>query len=210
MNSGWQPGGMSRPAPAICRATNWPACDEALRRRGSLTIWFDPGINWDAVPNGRRGRQQTCSDAAIQTCLSMQVLFGMALRQTAGFVGSLLPLAGLDWAVPDFSTLSRRQKTLVVNIPCRGSGGPLHLRIDIEPWERHWSERPWRGGIRVEGEGEWHARKHGGSRRRVRRKIHLGIDEETLEVRAVGITGSHIGDVWPVKRHRFGRTGEGC
>jgi transposase len=79
------------------------------------------------------------------------------------------------------STLSRRQKTLAVNIPYRGSEGPLHLLIDST-------------GIKVEGEGEWHARKHGGPKRRVWRKIHLGIDEETLEVRAVEITGSHIGD----------------
>ncbi|KIT14762.1 Transposase DDE domain protein [Jannaschia aquimarina] len=49
-------------------------------------------------------------------------------------------------------------------------------------------------GIKVEGEGEWHARKHGGLKRRVWSKIHLGIDEETLEIRAVEITGSHIGD----------------
>ena len=49
-------------------------------------------------------------------------------------------------------------------------------------------------GIKVEGEGEWHARKHGGPKRRVWRKIHLGVDEQTLEVRAVEITGSHIGD----------------
>ena len=49
-------------------------------------------------------------------------------------------------------------------------------------------------GIKVEGEGEWHARKHGGPRRRVWRKIHLGIDEEALEIRAVEVTGSHIGD----------------
>ena len=83
--------------------------------------------------------------------------------------------------MPDFSTLSRRQKTLAVNIPYRGSKGPLHLLIDST-------------GIKVEGEGEWHARKHGGPKRRVWRKIHLGIDEETLEVRAVEITGSHIGD----------------
>ena len=34
----------------------------------------------------------------------------------------------------------------------------------------------------------------GGAKRRVWRKIHLGIDEETLEVRAVEITGSHISD----------------
>ena len=47
----------------------------------------------------------------------MKVLFGMALRQTTGFVESLLRLIGLDWVVPDFSTLSRRQKTLKVNIP---------------------------------------------------------------------------------------------
>ena len=53
----------------------------------------------------------------------MKVLFGMALRQTTGFVESLLRLVGLDWTVPDFSTLSRRQKTLAVNIPYRGSKG---------------------------------------------------------------------------------------
>jgi hypothetical protein len=84
---------------------------------------------WEAVPSGRRGRQQTYSDAAIQTCLSMKVLFGMALRQTTGFVESLLRLADLDWTVPDFSTLSRRQKTLAVMIPYQGSNGPLHLLI---------------------------------------------------------------------------------
>jgi hypothetical protein len=49
-------------------------------------------------------------------------------------------------------------------------------------------------GIKVEGEGEWNARKHGGSKRRVWRKIHMGIDEQTLEIRAVEITGSNTGD----------------
>ena len=111
----------------------------------------------------------------------MKVLFGMALRQTIGFVESLLRPVGLDWAVPYFTTLSRRQKTLAVNIPYRGAKGPLHLLIDS-------------AGIKVEGEGEWHARKHGGAKRRVWRKIDLGVDEETLEIRAVEITGSHIGD----------------
>ncbi|ARO14879.1 hypothetical protein BVG79_01533 [Ketogulonicigenium robustum] len=110
----------------------------------------------------------------------MKLLFGMALRQTTGFIESLPRLVGLDWTVPNFSTLSRRQKTLSVNIPYRSSKGPLHLLIDST-------------GIKVEGKGEWHARKHGSPKRRVWRKIHLGIDEETLQIRAVGITGSHIG-----------------
>jgi len=84
-------------------------------------------MSWDGAPTGRRVRQQSYSDAAIQTCLSMRVLFGMALRQTTGVVESLLRLVGLDWSVPDFSTLSRRQKILAVNIPYRGSKGPLNL-----------------------------------------------------------------------------------
>ena len=157
----------------------------ALKRRGSLAIWFDPDMVWAAKPTGKRGRQPVYSDAAVQTCLTMKVLFGMALRQTTGFVESLLRLIGLDWDVPDFGTLSRRQKTLAVNIPHRGSQGPLHLLIDST-------------GIKVEGEGEWNARKHGGPRRRVWRKIHIGIDEQTLEIRAVEVTSSDIGDVEPV------------
>ncbi len=133
----------------------------ALQRRGSLTIWFDPEMTWpgmiwpgmtrDGVPTGRRCRPQSCSDAAIQTCLSMKVLSGMALGQTTGFVESLPKRIGLDRAVPDVSTLSRRQKTLAVTIPYRGSRGPVHLRIDST-------------GLKVEAEGAWTARKHRGDR----------------------------------------------
>ena len=172
---------MSRPTPPTYKTKNWPAYNQALKRRGSLTIWFDPAMTWKAAPTGKRGRQADYSDAAIQTCLTMKVLFGMALRQTTGFVESLLRLIGLDWAVPDFSTLSRRQKTLKVNIPYRGSDGPLHLLVDST-------------GIKVEGEGEWNARKHGGTKRRVWRKIHIGIDEKTLEIRAAEFTTS-VSDV---------------
>ena len=69
-------------------------------------------------------------------------------------MASLLKLADLDWLVPDFSTLCRRQKTLAVQLPYQGSGGPLHLLVDGT-------------GIKVRGIGAWHARKHGGARRRV-------------------------------------------
>lgn len=172
---------MSSCAPTKYKTTNWPSYNTALKQRGSLSIWFDPGMIWVPPPSGRRGRQQQFSDAAIQTCLTMKVLFGMPLRQTTGFVESLLRLAGLNWAVPDFSTLCRRQRTLDVRLPYRGGTGPLNLLIDST-------------GIKAEGEGEWNARKHGGSKRRIWRKIHIGIDEETLEVRAVEVTSSNIGD----------------
>jgi hypothetical protein len=136
---------------------------------------------WTPPPNGKRGRQQQFSDAAIQTSLTLKVLFGMPFRQTTWFVQSLLRLVGLDWSVPDLSTLCRRQKMLNVSLPYRGSAGPLNILIDSM-------------GIKAEGESEWNAGKHGGSKRRIWRKIHIGIDEETLEVRAVEVTGSNIGD----------------
>ena len=100
-------------------------------------------MTWEA---GKRGRQPDYSNAAIQTCLTMKMLFGTALRQTTGFVKSLLYLIELDWALPNLSTLSRRQKALGINIPYRGTLGPLHRLID-------------RTGVKAEGEGEWNARR---------------------------------------------------
>ena len=172
---------MSSWAPKKYKTKNWSSYNDSLKQRGSLSIWFDPEMVWTPPPSGKRGRQPQFSDTAIQTCLTLKVLFGMPLRQTTGFVQSLLRLVGLDWATPDFSTLCRRQQTLNVSLPYRGSTGPLNLLIDST-------------GIKAEGEGEWNARKHAGSKRRVWRKIHIGIDEETLEVRAVEVTGSNIGD----------------
>ena len=172
---------MSSWAPTKYKTTNWSAYNDSLKRRGSLSIWFDPEMVWGPPPSGKRGRQQSFSDAAIQACLTLKVLFGMPLRQTTGFVQSLLQLIGLDWSVPDFSTLCRRQKTLNVRLPYRGGTGPLNLLIDST-------------GIKAEGEGEWNSRKHGGPKRRIWRKIHIGIDEETLEVRAVEVTTSNVGD----------------
>ena len=85
---------------------------------------------WHAPREGRPGRPPVFSDAAIQFCLSIKMLFKLPLRQTAGMVASLLRLAGLDWPVPDYSTLCRRQKTLQVQIPYRRADGPLNLLVD--------------------------------------------------------------------------------
>ena len=184
---------MSSWAPTKYKTTNWSAYNDSLKRCGSLSIWFDPEMVWVPPPSGKRGRQQSFSDAAIQARLTLKVLFGMPLRQTTGFVQSSLRLIGLDWSVPDFSTLCRRQKTLNVSLPNRGGTGPLNLLIDST-------------GIKAEGEGEWNARPPlsrmpcmccraaGGPKRRTWRKIHIGIDEETLEVRAVEVTTSNVGD----------------
>jgi len=172
---------MPKPTPTRYRTTNWSAYNAALRKRGEMLIWFDNDMTWLAPHDGRAGRPPVFSDAAIQFCLSIKVLFRLPLRQTAGMVAGLLQEAGLDWPVPDASTLCRRQKTLAVQIPYRRAGGPLNLLVDST-------------GIKFLGDGEWQARKHGVQGRRQWRKVHLAMDPATSDIRAVEFTPSRDGD----------------
>ncbi|WP_172329873.1 IS5 family transposase [Mangrovicoccus sp. HB161399] len=172
---------MSKPEPARYRTTNWKSCNAALKRRGSLLVWLDKDMAWLAPKAGTPGRPPVFSDAAIQFCLMVKVLFGLPLRQTTGMVASILEMAGLDWPVPDFSTLSRRQKTIAVQLSSRRAPGPLNLLMDST-------------GIKFLGDGEWLARKHGTHRRRQYRKIHLAMDTATGYIRAVEFTSSREGD----------------
>jgi len=153
----------------------------ALKRRGSLLIWLDKDMVWLAPKAGRLGRPPVFSDAAIQFCLMVKVLFGLPLRQTTGMVSSILQMAGLDWPVPDFSTLSRRQKNITVGISSRRAPGPLNLLVDST-------------GIKFLGDGEWLARKHGTHSRRQYRKVHLAMDTGSGDILAVEFTSSREGD----------------
>ena len=101
---------MSKPSPARYRTTNWSSYTASLCKRGSLLIWLEKDMTWLASPDGSPGRPAVFSAAAIQFCLTIKVLFKLPLRQTTGMVASLLKLAGLDWAVPDYTTLCRRQR----------------------------------------------------------------------------------------------------
>ena len=172
---------MSKPSKPKYRTTNWSSYNESLRQRGALLLWIDKDMAWAGAPSGQRGRSPLFSDAAIQFCLMIKNLYGLALRQTTGMVRSLLRLAGLDWDVPDFSTLSRRQKHLQVTLTYQRRGEALHLLIDST-------------GIKMLGEGEWKRKKHGADYRRQWRKVHLGIDAQTLEIRAIEVTANSVGD----------------
>ena len=172
---------MRKPAKPKYSTTNWKDYNASLKRRGALTVWVDENLRWQGEPTGRRGRPASFSDGAIQFCLTIKCLYGLALRQAMGFVESLLKLAKLDWTVPDYSTVCRRQKALPVVITARPSMAGLHLLIDST-------------GVKMLGEGEWKTKKHGAEYRRQWRKVHLGIDAETLEIRAIEVTDNRTGD----------------
>ena len=173
---------MSQPTPKKrYRTTNWKQYNSSLKARGSLTIWLDKKMSWFAAASGKRGRSPKFSDAAIQFCLTLKNLFGLALRQSTGLVQSVLQLSGLAWPAPDFSTLCRRQLGLNVQVPYTRSQGGLHLLVDST-------------GIKFLGEGEWKCKKHGPERRRQWRKLHIGIDAQTLQIRAICVTSNNVSD----------------
>lgn len=178
---------MTRADPTRYRTNNWKSYNEALKRRGSLLIWLDKDMTWLAPKARGNGRPPVFSDASVQFCLMVKVLFGLPLRQTTGMVASILSMAGLDWPVPDFSTLSHRQKRITVQISSRRASGPLNLLVDST-------------GIKFLGDGEWLACKHGTQRRRQYRKVHLAMDTATGDIRAVEFTSSDKGDS-PVLPH---------
>src|ERR671928_1469046 len=108
------------------RVTNWPAYEAGLRQRGSLTVWFtDAAVQaWAAEPRTTRGGQPWYSPLAILTALALRAVFRLGLRQTEGLIGSVLRLLGLELAVPDHTTLSRRAATLEVARSRSGGGRP--------------------------------------------------------------------------------------
>ncbi|QFT48727.1 hypothetical protein FIU97_19225 (plasmid) [Roseivivax sp. THAF40] len=111
----------------------------------------------------------------------IKILFKLRMRQTSGMVASLLKVAGLNWPMPDFSSLCRRQKSLVVQVPYLRADGPLNLLVDST-------------GIKFLGDDEWQARKHGVQGRRKWSKVHLAMDPATSDIRAMEFTPSRDGD----------------
>ena len=166
------------------RITNWSVYEAALRRRGELTFWLDEAAvaGWSAPRRTTRGGQPLCSDMAVELFLTLRLVFHLALRQAEAFARSLLRLLGLDLAVPDHTTLSRRGRGFAGRQPrvtCHE--GAVDVVLDST-------------GLQVFGQGEWDAGRHGRTPRRWR-KLHLAINARTGEIVAHGLTDTDGGDI---------------
>ena len=165
------------------RVRNWREYETGLRARGSLTVWLgltDGKLaNWNSPRPTRRkpGRQRQYSNHAIETTVTLGLVFGLASRQTEGFLRSLLTLLNLDNDVPDHSTISRRKARLgKVASYERRTVKPVHLRIDSSGLSVHV------GQLRTPPK----ARDY--------RKLHLAVDEQTSDVVACELTSKRARD----------------
>ena len=122
----------------------------------------------------------------VHTALTLRAVFHLPLRQTEGLIGSVLQLLGLDLPVPDFSTLSRRAQSLELPAQPRATGGAIHLLVDSS-------------GLKLGGPGEWLVEKHGTSKRRSWRKLHIGFDAVTGRIVASILTDRDVDDASQVE-----------
>ena len=164
------------------RVGNWPAYDRALVQRGDVTLWLTPEAiaTWEAVGVGKRGGQLQYSEVAIETALTLRLIFHLPLRQTEGFLRSIFGMLCLDLSAPDHTTLSRRGQHLDLALRRLPAGAGIHLIVDST-------------GLSTVGEGEWAAVKHGGRGIRGWKKLHLGVDGSGVIV-AHALTGGHVDD----------------
>ena len=160
--------------------------NESLVKRGDIRLWVDENAlkSWYAKPEpGKHSLfQKIYSDDSIKCGLRLRALYQLPLRALQGFLSSLFLLSGITLDVPHFSTFSRRQKTLAYEWSCENkSDENNYIAIDAT-------------GIKVFGEGEWKTRVHGYTYRRTWRKLHLAVDVDTHEIKAVAVSTNDFKD----------------
>jgi hypothetical protein len=127
----------------------------------------------DAAADRKARGSAVYSDHAIETALTLRLLFHLALRQTEGFLGSLLRLMGVDLPCPDHTTLSRRNATMEVRRQIdRVAQGSVGVIVDST-------------GLKVCGQGEWHSQKHGEKKIKRWKKLHIGVDDQDQIVASI-------------------------
>lgn len=167
------------------RTRNWKDYSRSLVNRGSIIFWFseDAITKWHSVERtGKPGRPETYSDDAMRCGLMIKAVFRIALRALQGFIESLIKTLGLEIVCPHYSAFSRRAKEL--QIPLRKllkPGENLNVIFDST-------------GVKVFGEGEWKVRKHGYSKRRTWRKVHVGMCADSGQVVVSATTSNNVSD----------------
>lgn len=153
------------------RAKNWSQYNRSLVNRGSLTLWVsdDALESWKAGASGERGHPQVYSDKAILCAMSLKAVFRLPYRQTEGFLKSIFELMGVELPVPSYSRICRRAKKLELPKGLAAGCRPLCLVIDST-------------GFKVYGEGEWHTKVHGKSKRRRWKKFHVAVCTKTQKI----------------------------
>jgi hypothetical protein len=166
------------------KITNWRKYNESLVQRGSITFWFceETVEKWrHDNANPGVGHPFIYSDTAVECLLVLRELFQLPYRQTEGLGKSLVELMQIELAIPDYTSLAKRAAKMGVSLDITKHSGRIDVVVDST-------------GLKVFGEGEWKMRKHGKSKRRTWRKLHLAVNPDTHEIEAETLTENSCDD----------------
>ena len=161
--------------------TNWPEYNRALTQRCSITFWVDESAieAWTCTKHhGKRGRGFQFSDVAIETALMVKGVFSLPLRSLQGFIDSIFSLMNVPLRSLNYSSISKRAKTVEIKYRNPSRGAIRHIAIDST-------------GLKVFGEGEWKVKKHCSEKRRT---LHMAVDVDTHEIISAEMTLVNVGD----------------
>ncbi len=117
------------------KITNWPTYNKALINRGSITFWLDDEAIqawYESATPSSRGRPQRYSDLAITTVLVIKRVFRLTLRAAQGFIDSIFTLMNVPLRCPDYTSVSKRAKSVNVSFKTFTRGEIAHLVIDSD------------------------------------------------------------------------------
>lgn len=155
------------------KLTNWAEYNEALRRRGDITVWLSEEAieQWyekDRVYDGT-GTPPLYTDFAIITCHEIRQVYRLPLRQAEGFINSLFRLMNVPLACPHYTVLSRRLNELNITVP--------RYRETDKPDENVHAIAIDSTGLKRFGRGEWHQEKYELSSKASWRKLHAAVNQ---------------------------------
>ena len=168
---------------------NWSQYNKSLVNRGNLTLFMTKDfadtwyVKYDKGSQRIRGGQAKYTETAITSLLSLKFLFKLPMRAMEGLAQSLVAMAGVDIEVADYSTLSIKLREMKIKLPlvCKDSGGGYVASLDST-------------GVKIHGQGEKKKKKHSQKDRRQWVKIHLIIDNDTMQILGVEATADDVHD----------------
>lgn len=159
--------------------------DYNKKKAREVEILFDPEyiaskLSIPEVSNiGKRGHPFVYTNAEIAFYTVPAIYLRLPLRQAQGLAKILAKIADNE-NVPNFSTLSRRKKTIIPEVNMNDMSKKTTIAIDST-------------GIKVTNRGDW-LRKKWRKERKGFIKLHLAVDVESKEILAYEITDENSHD----------------
>jgi len=174
----------------IYRVSNWPEYNKNLVKRGSITFWIDEKTikGWFAKSSkDKKGRPFIYGDEAILCALSVKSVYHLSFRALEGFLMSIKELSLIGLLIPCYTSICRRAKKLGKSIKKLTRNSPTDIVFDST-------------GVKLYGKGEWDAQKHGKAKRRIWRKIHLGVCPDSQKIIVSSLTKNNVTDAKELKK----------